>query len=231
MFAQLSWAYTKAKRNYGGSTPGTNRDWDSFVFVPDTSVMNVQQNNQVVSGFITWDLPILRHDDSVLGKIAGGWQITANGSWSFLNKGGTVTAGYDANANNQGDDFGKQVAPINYVKTPINNPGSDLLYQWIDPSSFVYPNGTLNKTFSNVLTYDGLNVIDLPGSWNVDAGLMKNFRIKDATRLQLRIEAFNVLNHANLNGPNLSVASSDFGKIYGKYGQGRRIQLGVRFMF
>ena len=231
MFAQLSWAYTKAKRNYGGSTPGTNRDWDSFVFVPDTSVMNVQQNNQVVSGFITWELPILRHDDSVLGKIAGGWQLTANGSWSFLNKGGTVTAGYDANANNQGDDFGKQVAPVNYVKTPINNPGSDLLYQWIDPSSFVFPNGTLNKTFSNVLTYDGLNVIDLPGSWNVDAGLMKNFKIKDATRLQLRIEAFNVFNHANLNGPNLSVASSDFGKIYGKYGQGRRIQLGVRFMF
>ena len=31
--------------------------------------------------------------------------------------------------------------------------------------------------------------------------------------------------------PNTSVNSSDFGKIRGKYGEGRRIQLGVRFMF
>ena len=42
---------------------------------------------------------------------------------------------------------------------------------------------------------------------------------------------FNLFNHANLNDPNLSVNSPDFGKIRGKYGEGRRIQLGLRFMF
>ena len=60
---------------------------------------------------------------------------------------------------------------------------------------------------------------------------MKNFRIAGAARLQLRFEAFNVFNHANLNGPNTSVDSSDFGKIRGKYGEGRRIQMGLRFLF
>ena len=50
-------------------------------------------------------------------------------------------------------------------------------------------------------------------------------------RLQLRFEAFNLFNHANLNGPNTSVDSADFGKIRGKYGDGRRIQMGLRSMF
>jgi hypothetical protein len=51
------------------------------------------------------------------------------------------------------------------------------------------------------------------------------------TKLQFRLEAFNLFNHANLNDPNLSVGNSDFGRIRGKYGEGRRIQLGLRFMF
>ena len=40
-----------------------------------------------------------------------------------------------------------------------------------------------------------------------------------------------MFNHANLNGPNTSVDSPDFGTIRGKWGQGRRIQMGVRFIF
>jgi hypothetical protein len=60
---------------------------------------------------------------------------------------------------------------------------------------------------------------------------MKNFKIAGEARLQLRFEAFNLFNHANLNDPNLSVGSADFGTIRGKYGEGRRIQMGLRFMF
>jgi hypothetical protein len=65
----------------------------------------------------------------------------------------------------------------------------------------------------------------------VNAGLMKDFRIVADTKLQFRFEVFNLFNHANLNDPNGSVNSTDFGKIRGKYGEGRRIQLGLRFMF
>jgi hypothetical protein len=37
-----------------------------------------------------------------------------------------------------------------------------------------------------------------PGFWNLDAGLYKNFQITERTRFQLRFEAYNVFNHANL---------------------------------
>ncbi len=61
---------------------------------------------------------------------------------------------------------------------------------------------------------------------------MKDFRIVARhASLQFRLEVFNLFNHANLNDPNLSVGNADFGKIRGKYGDGRRIQLGFRFMF
>ncbi len=81
--------------------------------------------------------------------------------------------------------------------------------------------------FTPVVTSSGANAINtLPGAWRVDAGLMKNFRIAGDSKLQLRLEAYNLFNHANLNFPNASLNSADFGKIRGKYGEGRRIQMG-----
>jgi hypothetical protein len=231
LFAQASWAYTHARRNFSG-TGTIGRDWDgsvNSVVYPDLILDN--QNNHTIAGFVVWELPILRHDTTTKGKILGGWSLTANGYWSFLNKGGSVQAGYDANADGFGNDFAKVVGAVNYPKTPITGQG-DLLYQWFDPAAFAYPNGTLNRTFGPDNTSDGANILtDLPGSWRIDAGLMKNFTITGDAKLQFRLETFNLLNHANLNGPNTSVNSADFGKIRGKYGDGRRVQLGLRFMF
>jgi hypothetical protein len=238
LFAQLSWAYTHARRNFAGGSggisgsPGSNRDWDSSVAIPwDTSLMLDFQNQQTLAGFLVWDMPFLRGNDSALGKILGGWSLTANGYWNFARAGSSVGVNYDANANNWGDDFAQVSGDVSYPKTEITGQG-DLLYQWIDPAGFVYPNGTLDRTFSPATTTAGVNLIDqLPWAWRVDAGLMKDFGIVGDTKLQFRLEAFNLFNHANLNDPNLSVGNSDFGRIRGKYGEGRRIQLGLRFMF
>ncbi|MCB9383505.1 MAG: TonB-dependent receptor [Bryobacterales bacterium] len=43
----------------------------------------------------------------------------------------------------------------------------------------------------------GRNILDGPGLWSSDVALSKNFRIKEGHNLQLRVEAFNVLNRAN----------------------------------
>jgi hypothetical protein len=234
LFAQVSWAYTHARRNFasGLNPPTIGRDWDSGVnSVEYPDLMLDFQNNHLIAGFFVWDLPVLKNDTSAMGKILGGWSLTGNGYWSFLNKGGSVQAGYDANANGYGYDFASVVGNVSYPKTPITGQG-DLLYQWFDPSAFAYPNGTLNRTFGATTTSAGANVLtDLPGAWRVDAGLMKNFKITGDAKLQFRLETFNLFNHANLNGPNTSVNSADFGKIRGKYGDGRRVQLGLRFIF
>jgi hypothetical protein len=190
------------------------------------------QHDQSIQGFFVWDVPFLKNDTSLKGKLLGGWSITGNGYWNFDRQGNSVTPGYDSNANNWGgDDYAKVVGDVSYPKTEISGQG-DLLYQWFDPAAFMFPNGTRNRTFGPETSLDGLNVLtQLPWRWGVNGGLMKNFRIAGDARLQFRLEVFNLFNHANLNDPNSSVTSSDFGRIRGKFGEGRRMQLGFRFLF
>ena len=99
------------------------------------------QNNHTIMGFFVWDLPILQNDTTALGKILGGWQVTADGYWSFVNKGSSVYAGYDSNADGvRASTSRRSSGDISYPKTEITGQG-DLLYQWFDPSAFAYPDG------------------------------------------------------------------------------------------
>jgi hypothetical protein len=69
---------------------------------------------------------------------------------------------------------------------------------------------------------------------NWDAGLIKNIRLTERTRLQLRAEMFNVLNHANFfTGYTLDVSSTSFGRLTssGNAYSPRIVQFGARFEF
>jgi outer membrane receptor protein involved in Fe transport len=69
-----------------------------------------------------------------------------------------------------------------------------------------------------------------PGSWIVNASLVKGFRLTDQMRLDVRLDAFNALNRVNYNNPNTNIASPDFGRILGSQ-QPRTAQLGARLSF
>jgi hypothetical protein len=234
LFAQLSWGYTHARRNFGGDTSlvQANRDWDSqVVYAHNIELMRDFNNCQTISGFLSYELPILRNNDTVLGKIAGGWQITANGYWNFNRKGVGVYSGADMNADGINADPAKVIGDIKYPKTELTNQG-DLLYQWFDPSAFAYPNGTTTYGLSPNMTYDGNNVLtQLPWTWRVDAALIKSFGLVRDAKVQFRFEVYNLFNHANLNDPINNLNDANFGKIRGKYGDGRRVQMGLRLTF
>ena len=73
-----------------------------------------------------------------------------------------------------------------------------------------------------------------PGFNNADLSLFKNTYLGAAERynLQLRLEAFNALNHANFNGPDPNINDgSNFGKITSTAGNSREVQLAVKFLF
>jgi hypothetical protein len=69
-----------------------------------------------------------------------------------------------------------------------------------------------------------------PGSWIVNASIVKGFRLSSQMRLDVRLDAFNALNRVNYNNPNTNITSPDFGRILGSQ-QPRTAQLGARLSF
>jgi hypothetical protein len=65
-----------------------------------------------------------------------------------------------------------------------------------------------------------------------DASLSRIFAIHEALKLQLRLEAFNFLNHPYFSNPTATLSSSTFGQIGSTTGEGPRVFQGaVKFNF
>jgi len=73
------------------------------------------------------------------------------------------------------------------------------------------------------------------GPWfnGLDAAMFKNFKISESTKLQIRVEAFNMPNHPNFDYINSNLNSGNFAKASALAGSApsRRIQIGARFLF
>ena len=82
-------------------------------------------------------------------------------------------------------------------------------------------------TFGNA----GRNTFFGPGITNVDASIIRNFRMGSKT-LQFRLEAFNVLNNPIWNDPNTTISSRrSYGTINSTRKPMREVQLGLKFVF
>jgi hypothetical protein len=75
------------------------------------------------------------------------------------------------------------------------------------------------------------NSLEGPGYFNLDAGLMRNFRIGATRRLQLRWEVFNATNHPSFGLPTSNLLSPDFGKIRSTVSAPRQMQFGLKFIY
>jgi hypothetical protein len=67
-----------------------------------------------------------------------------------------------------------------------------------------------------------------PGYWNADLSIGKNFSIAEKLKLQLRLDAFNALNHTNLTSFSQDVLNANFGRFTNTRGA-RVLQLNGRF--
>jgi hypothetical protein len=68
---------------------------------------------------------------------------------------------------------------------------------------------------------------------NFDMALLKNLRLTESKSLQLRLEGFNVFNHAQFFGPRAvegNIGSPAFGQVVSAMAP-RLVQLGVKFVF
>ena len=145
--------------------------------------------------------------------LIGGWQL--NGI--YLLQGGfpiTIVARDEGGLN---DSFNNRANIVGDIFA-----GGGTQEEWFNTSAFEQP---APGEFGN----SGRSILRAPGINNLDLGLFKNFFIGQTT-LQLRIEAFNALNHTQWSGVSRNVTSSTFGRITSAR-PARIVQLGVKFLF
>jgi hypothetical protein len=82
---------------------------------------------------------------------------------------------------------------------------------------------TLSLRFNGVRS-DGIN--------NFDLSMFKVFPIREALKLQFRMEAYNAMNHAQFANPNMTPTAAEFGTIKGEAGNGpRQVAFGAKLLF
>jgi hypothetical protein len=158
-------------------------------------------------------------EPSALMKFVGeGWQISGITSYqsgtpfSVINNAGSSGIGVLDNAgvaNGVGagsyPDLATNPAPA-ALKSNASSFGPLLL----NPNEFVAPRGL---TFGNA----GRNIVNNPNRLNFDMSLLKHFKIKEASEVEFRAEAFNVFNHTQfrLYNPDLGNTGSNTINCYG----------------
>jgi hypothetical protein len=116
--------------------------------------------------------------------------------------------------------FGNNDRPNVSGDPTLASPSPD---RWFDTSAFSMPGF---GSFGNAPR----NILDGPGYQNVNLGFLKHVTITERTRLQIRIEAFNLFNHVNLSLPDAFFGSPTFGQVLSTDSP-RRCQFGVRLFF
>jgi len=158
----------------------------------------------------------------IAGAIFGGFQIT--GQLSHISGAPfTVSPSTSAiNANGE-TEYAQLIAPYHQLGGHNRTPGNNMVSggrAWFDPSSFANPvepastvagNPTsISPNFGNTRR----NEFRGPGVTNVNASISRSFKIYRESEFQVRVEAFNVANHAELvSNPNVTVGGGTFGYI------------------
>ena len=156
--------------------------------------------------------------------VLGGWQI--NGIASY-NSGTPFTVSDSANVALQANSppiSGFPASRPNLIGDP--NAGPHTVDAWLSRSAFERLTLASHAgQFGNA----GRNIARGPSYANLDLSLVRDFPIS-SSRLQVRAEMFNVLNHVNLGLPVGDLNSPSFGRILSA-GAPRLMQFGVKWIF
>jgi hypothetical protein len=216
----------------GGEGNGFAAPFDSF----NTALSRGRSNfdiPHVLSTTALYQLPIGK--GQLLGRDVPSWVDTLVGGW---NLGGlwiwesgspfTVTSGRATGPTSVNNSFGDYTGSRNIgtVAKVDNGVGPGVYYfKPGEIANFAFPGaGTMGTS--------GRNGFRGPKFFNVDASLVKRFVIKERKAVTFRVEAYNILNHANFSNPALSLATpATFGKITNVVSNPRILQMALRFDF
>jgi hypothetical protein len=215
---QAGIAYTWSKNmtdQYNDRGVANTYTWDPKL---DYGPSGLNEPQIFIANFV-YKEPFFSEQHGLPGHLLGGWElsgITTFESGSSFNmfqitdpfgcvpdsstangcQAGTYPGGLGINGPNY-DILARpdQTGPIHVIKSGMT---------WFDTSSFTPAVGHFgSESAGNVLG---------PGLEKIDLGLMKNFNFGERVNLQMRAEAFNVLNHTSFSGVDNGLSDGTFGQ-------------------
>lgn len=206
---------------------------DSFNLRADRARSSFDRPHRLSGNFV-YELPFFRSQQGFLGRLLGGFQAN-----SFF----TVQSGAPFTILNGADPAGA----LNGIDSLVGNAIRPNLRTNTDLSSLTIPeiralcgtaiSGNSCPNLFSALTpaqrvgNAGRNIIRAQRLALVDFGIIKNTRIAENVRLQLRADMFNVLNHRNFGVPVGTLNAPIFLNQWATNGGNRRVILGARIVF
>jgi hypothetical protein len=212
----------------GGSTTSESaaRDPNNLRLDRSLSVFSIPQIAQL--SFI-YQLPFGRHRkyganvSEWTNALLGGWQV--NGIYR-VDDGLPVQlflcGGCSTSLPTYGNQYPNLLAPLRVAGT------GNLNQYFANPQVAVkpapYSDGDAPRVLSNAR---------IPGTDNLTASLFKDVPLgfREGARLQIRLEAFNVLNRVQFAAPDTNVGDATFGEIAAQANQPRQVQVGLKLYF
>jgi Carboxypeptidase regulatory-like domain len=239
------------KRLSRGFSAGLHYTWSSFIdeaseiFNPspfDVAIVQDSFNRHAdrarsafdrphrLAGNFVYELPWYRDQKGFVGHALGGWQL--NSAFSFqsgapftpLNgsdptgalSGIDTLVGNAIRPNALASVTGVSVEELFAMRGTISSNGN-ALFQTLRPGQRV---GTSGR---NILRADGIN--------NIDFGILKNTRLGENQKFQLRADFYNATNSRDFGIPNATVTNAGFLNQWGTNGGNRRVIVALRYVF
>jgi hypothetical protein len=169
-----------------------------------------QRHNLVL--FSYWNLPVA-FQGSKAGVVFRGWSVAGLAAfrsglpYTVIDNTSAMLPGNGALINPRPD----LVRPNPVFSSPVPVPGGE---QLLNPAAFAGVSDSLGTL--------GRNSLIGPGIYNIDLSVARSFGVPwlgESGRLTLRADAFNFLNHANLNNPDPLLGDGTFGSAqFGRLG-------------
>ena len=224
----IQFAYTWSKNLTDNGSDRSNAPQNTYNWHADYGRATLDRRHVLTLSYV-YSLPFFETSTGPMKYALGGWEIS--GIFTY-NSGLPLTV-----TSSLGNDPGGLGSVNNGPSTAggrpdlVGNPdsGSDIhtINKWFNTAAFAeVPVGVFRPGNA------GRSIIDAPGIVRWDFSLFKTFPIRERASIQLRGEAFNVLNHANFMTTTALTAlgNANFGRITSARDP-RQIQIAAKLIF
>ena len=181
--------------------------------------------NQILTADFVYELPFLRNQPGLTGRVLGGWEVSGivsmNSGLPF-----TATIGNGIDPGGLGILGTSAAGPRpDQIADPNSGPGRHTFLHWFNTAAFTaIPSGVVRPGNARRGTING------PGFQRWDLSLFKNIKVREGSAFQFRAETTNVFNHTNFDTISTSASSGLFGQVTAVRAP-RILQVGLKFNF